>query len=554
MNFNAWTIATRIIAGFVILTALSLLASVIALTRFSGMGASLVDAVDNTIPSITLLAEVDSSINKVVVSRLLSTNLSDAEKVEREKLIVEVDKRVVELLKKYEGLFSDAEDRRLYDDTKKTYEAINGTYARMAALTAEGKAEDAQKLFHDVQIPNFDKMSAATKAHIDYNVLLGGKAGQEGKALVTSGTWLLQLITGLSLLLAVIIGVFIIRTTNTALRSITLALENGAVQTASAASDVSVASQGLSSGATEQAAAIEETSASLEEVSSMIRATAENAQKAKQLASEARNFADSGTRTMTEMNEAMAAIDASSAEVAKIVKNIDEIAFQTNILALNAAVEAARAGEAGAGFAVVADEVRSLAQRSAAAARETAEKIDAAIANSRRGAECTNEVSRSLLSITEKVAATDTLVGDIASAASEQAQGITQISVAINQMDSISQTNSSTAEQCASSAEQLTAQAADFKGLVQRLGTLVGGSAAKGGSDMDFEAPTQARTRARPRPAVQNHAARPMQSLAGARKQVAGPAIRRPGPPASIPMPAETDTPGEPDANSFRNF
>jgi hypothetical protein len=90
--------------------------------------------------------------------------------------------------------------------------------------------------------------------------------------------------------------------------------------------------------------------------------------------------------------------------------------------------------------------------------------------------------------------------------------------------------------------------------LVQRLGTLVGGSAAKGGSDMDFEAPTQARTRARPRPAVQNHAARPMQSLAGARKQVAGPAIRRPGPPASIPMPAETDTPGEPDANSFRNF
>jgi methyl-accepting chemotaxis protein len=251
---------------------------------------------------------------------------------------------------------------------------------------------------------------------------------------------------------------------------------------------------------------------------------------------------------MTEMNDAMAAIDSSSAEVAKIVKNIDEIAFQTNILALNAAVEAARAGEAGAGFAVVADEVRSLAQRSAAAARETAEKIDTAIANSRRGAECTSEVGRSLLSITEKVTATDTLVGDIASAAREQAQGITQISVAINQMDSISQTNSATAEQCASSAEQLSAQAEDFKGLVKRLGSLVGGSAAKGSSEEDYEIHAPARTRARARPAVQNNPGRPMQSLAGGRKQVAGPAVRRPGPPASIPMPAETaEGSGEPD-------
>jgi len=555
MNTNAWTIATRIIAGFVVLTALSLAASVLSLTRFAGVGASLLDVAENTVPSIVILADIDSNVGNMIQSRLLLTIVNQAEKAERERGLIETDKHIVDMFKKYEGLITDAEDRRLFEDAKKAYETIIATYTRINALNAEGKAEDALKLFHDTQIANFDKMDSALKAHMDYNVAYGNKAGENGKAQVSAGTLSLQIAMGLSLLLAVVIGFYIIRTTNSALRSITSALENGAVQTASAASDVSTASQGLSSGATEQAAAIEETSASLEEVSSMIRATAENAQKAKQLASEARAVADSGTRTMTEMNDAMAAIDSSSAEVAKIVKNIDEIAFQTNILALNAAVEAARAGEAGAGFAVVADEVRSLAQRSAAAARETAEKIDAAIANSRRGAECTNEVGRSLLSIIEKVAATDTLVGDIASAAREQAQGITQISVAINQMDSISQTNSATAEQCASSAEQLSAQAEDFKGLVKRLGSLVGGNAAKGTSEADYEVATPARTRARARPAVQNNAGRPMQSLAGARKQVAGPAIRRPGPPASIPMPAETaEGSGEPEAGSFRNF
>ncbi len=142
-----------------------------------------------------------------------------------------------------------------------------------------------------------------------------------------------------------------------------------------ASSQLARSSQNLSAGANHQAASVEETSASLEEISSMVRATADNAHKAKTVASETRLMAQTGSgnmvdmdRTMGEMNQAMAAIESSSGEVAKIVKGIDEIAFQTNILALNAAVEAARAGEAGAGFAVVADEVRSLAQRSAAAA------------------------------------------------------------------------------------------------------------------------------------------------------------------------------------------
>lgn len=248
----------------------------------------------------------------------------------------------------------------------------------------------------------------------------------------------------------------------------------GTEQSRVASSQLTNASQKLAQGASEQAAAIEETSASLEEVSSMIHSTANNAEQAKQLASETRGTAQDGVRNMAEMTTAMEAIERSSSDVAKIVKSIDEIAFQTNILALNAAVEAARAGEAGAGFAVVADEVRSLAQRSATAAHESAEKIEASIRNSRLGAVSLDRVKESLGQIESKIAKTDALVAEITMAAREQAQGIEHVSIAIEQMNKVAQDTADSASQIAHAAEQTHDQAKSVEELVEKGISVVG--------------------------------------------------------------------------------
>ena len=239
---------------------------------------------------------------------------------------------------------------------------------------------------------------------------------------------------------------------------------------------VSTSSETLAEGSSSQAASIEETSASLEEMSSMTRRNSDNAQKANEIAKDARAAAEKGANDMQAMSTAMGAIKASSDEISKIIKTIDEIAFQTNILALNAAVEAARAGEAGMGFAVVADEVRNLAQRSAQAAKETAAKIEGAVGNTTRGVDLSGKVAATLNDIVVKARQVDELAAEVASASREQTQGITQISSAVGQMDKVTQNNAASAEESAAAAQELNAQATVMKESVGELLKLVGTS------------------------------------------------------------------------------
>ena len=311
------------------------------------------------------------------------------------------------------------------------------------------------------------------------------KSEQEAAASAQRANQILLLITLLLLATAYAVIYLMQRDFASPLDRIVSELGKGSGRFLQVSNQIADSSNQLAQGASEQASAIEETSASLEEMSSMIHSSARNADHARTLASESQLSASEGMASMKEMTEAMAAIERSSNEVVKIVKSIDEIAFQTNILALNAAVEAARAGEAGAGFAVVAEEVRSLAQRSAAAANESETKIEASIKSSRQGSQCLTGVGESFSRIGSKVQETHNLVSEIALATKEQAQGIEQVTIAIQEMSKVAQSSAINTEQIASAAEEMRQQASMQQQTAGALRQVIDGSSNKQASDLD---------------------------------------------------------------------
>ncbi|HEV2695870.1 MAG TPA: methyl-accepting chemotaxis protein [Verrucomicrobiae bacterium] len=371
-----------------------------------------------------------------------------------------------------------AELNKVKADAHAYRDAMMQTRDDNAALATIGKqrlatAERLDALVTDIQ-------STGMKRTVD--------AANTSTQKLSAASW--TMIVGLigAIALGVVVAFLIIRNFNRVLTMVAHSLNEGSEQVASASGQVSSASQTLADGASQQASSLEETSSSLEEMSSMTKRNSENALKATELAKEARVAADKGAADMHTMAAAMEAIKASSDDIAKIIKTIDEIAFQTNILALNAAVEAARAGEAGMGFAVVADEVRNLAQRCAQAARETSGKIEGAITKSGQGVEITNKVAATLDEIVSKVRQVDELVAEVAGASREQTDGIAQINQATGVMDKLTQTNAATAEESAAAAEQLNSQAVVMKQSVADLLQLVGGKSSLAASHAPADA------------------------------------------------------------------
>ncbi len=477
---NQWTIGRRLVVGFTTVLLIVVAMGTFGIVRLLTIRADAQRVVFDSLPGTASSGAITAAVKDTYSQTFKYIHAqSPAEEKAIEAEIATTKTAIAKLLADYEKTITQADDRRNFEAVTPAREKFLGVRDNVILpLIRQNKRQEALEAFHRDFEPAYQEYEVKAQVVSDWNSKAGADVGVQIDSAVSSTVTGLIVAALLAVLLGAAIGFFIVRGTNQVLRGAVTDLREGSEQVVSAAGQVSSSAQSLSQGATEQAASLEETSASMEEMASMTRKNAENATQAATLVAGVAQQVTDSNAALTEMVSSMAAIKESSNKVAKIIKTIDEIAFQTNILALNAAVEAARAGEAGMGFAVVADEVRNLAQRSAQAAKDTAGLIEESIVRSQEGAEKVQEVATAIGAITESVTQVKGIVDEVRQASQQQTQGIDQVSQAITQMEKVTQTTAATAEESAAASEELNAQAETSIQVVGRLEALVGGAGA----------------------------------------------------------------------------
>jgi methyl-accepting chemotaxis protein/methyl-accepting chemotaxis protein-1 (serine sensor receptor) len=448
----------------------------VALWNISSLGASLQRVGLRIVPNLQAAAKqqlLSANFETDIRAVLLLGYMKDPAGVET--LQGEFEKHKVSFDETIESLNANLKDAQARTLSAKVAEVAPRLVAPEIALHAAlvaGNLPQAIEQYRNT-MPIADELNKATKALSDreHDLVIADSAA--GAAAVGPAEWTI----GAMLLLTLLAGTgltFVVRNLNGVLRKGVAELSENATQIVAAASQVASSSQSLARDSSSQAASIEETSASSNQINAMARKNTDGSVQAAEIVTSSEKKFQETNGQLDSMVRAMGDIHESSGKISKIIKVIDEIAFQTNILALNAAVEAARAGEAGMGFAVVADEVRSLAQRSAQAAKDTAALIEDSISRSDDGRVKVDQVAVAIRAITAESAQIKLLVTEVSAGSREQSTGVNEIGKALTQMEQVTQSIAASSEKAASAAEQLNAQAESLREMVRTLGAVVG--------------------------------------------------------------------------------
>jgi methyl-accepting chemotaxis protein len=506
-----WKLGIRMAVGFGIVILVAVFLGVFSYSRVSAIDTKARDVVENEVPSLILMGEVEANAQKLYGIQLLHVLSSDAhEMAGYEAELTALRSRNAELLDHYQkDLVSNETEAALIKRLLEARLAFKTGSDEMLAVSRKGTPESnaqALKMIYALRPVN-DKYIDLISEDIKFNKDLGDTEIKAMKDSVASAHVGILICIVLAVLLAAVIALYITRgitqpigmavatlervaegdltaslnveskdeigqmanalnLTIERLNSTLREVADSAANASSSSQQLAAASESIAGGAQEQAASLEETSASLEQITSAVRQSADNAQQASQLATSSKEAAEKGQQVVASAITAMTEINVASAKISDIISTIDEIAFQTNLLAVNAAVEAARAGDEGRGFAVVASEVRSLAQRSAVAAKEIKVLIQDSLRKVEAGSTLVNRSGETLLGIVGSVKRVTDIVGEIAAASGEQSSGIEQVNQAITQMDQVTQSNSAQTEELSGTAQALSEQATNLMDLI----------------------------------------------------------------------------------------
>ena len=471
------TLRTKFLGGFA-----ALLVMIAALT-FTSMRAmtSLNTGLDRLVHRMSLradrtsqLVESLSDISGRQQALLLHSVLSDAAGVEQNRrAVAEAEHRIDGLFGELLPLIDSAGDKRLAQDLQTRMLAVRPISDEAMQLIQKQQMNDALKLVSEKLLPAYDDLQRNARDFLTNQRDRMTTDTMDIQASASSTRTLAFVFVALTIGCSLLISI-VVRQMNSALGGMGSQVSEGAQQVARAAAQMGAISQSLAHGASEQAVSLEQTSASSEQVNHMVQRNAKSSREAAEHTNDANRLLTGANQKLEQMLDSMRDISSSSERISKIIRVIDEIAFQTNILSLNAAVEAARAGEAGMGFAVVADEVRNLAQRCSQAAKDTSGLIEESIQHSKTGKVRLDEVAAAMRQVTDSAVQVQRLSNEVNAGSEEQAKAIEQISKAILQIQQVTQQTAASAEEGASAGSQMSAEAEHLQSAVNRMRAMLG--------------------------------------------------------------------------------